>query len=99
MEHERGATPMRRISTSLRLTLLGDADAHEEEEYRAASTSPRPKRLSLVIMTSRHFRKVSVELGFLLRVFGMVAAIGPRPGAQYGATTGSRTMAPRHATA
>ena len=109
MEHERGATPMRRISTSLRLTLLGDADAHEEEEYRAANTSPRPKRLSLVIMTSRHFRKVSVELGFLLRVFvllalvpsvsGMVAAIGPRPGAQYGATTGSRTMAPRHATA
>ena len=109
MEHERGATPMRRISTSLRLTLLGDADAHEEEECRTANTSPRPKRVSLVIYRRAALTKVTVELGFLLRVFvllallptvsGMVAAIGPRPGAQYGATTGSRTMAPRHATA
>jgi hypothetical protein len=107
MEHERGATPMRRISTSLRLTLLGDADAHEEEEYRASNTPPRPKRLSLVINRRACITKVTVELGFLLRVFvvlallsnvsGMVAAVGPRPGAQYGATT--RTVASRHATA
>ena len=98
MEHEAGANPMRRISTSLRLTLLGDA--HEEEECLAANASPRPKQLSVVIYRRAALTKVTVELGFLLRVFvllallptvsSMVAAIGPRPGAQYGATTGSR---------
>lgn len=98
MEHERGANPMRRISTSLRLTLLGDA--HEEEECLAANASPRPKRLSVVIYRRAALTKVTVEFGFLLRVFvllallptvsSMVAAIGPRPGAQYGATAGSR---------
>lgn len=66
---------MRRISTSLRLTLLGDADAHEEEEYRASNTPPRPKRLSLVINRRACITKVTVELGFLLRVFVVLALL------------------------
>ena len=100
MEHERGTT-MRRMSTSLRLTFLGDDDAHEEEEYQAINNR-RPNRLSLVIDRRAARTTVTVELGFLLRVFvlfalfssvsGLVAAIGPRPGAQ------ARTMASRHST-
>lgn len=98
LEHE--VQPLRRVSTSLRLSL--------DEDCPAVAPSPPRRRLSLVIerraaaVPSR--TTITLELGFLLRLVvlcalvtscsGLVVAMGAKPGSQ-----AARASPPRYAAA